>query len=286
MARLVVITHEYDIFAYRRDGAGPVLSTYLLYDVLRHLETLGHEWRIVKGAQPVPGDVAILHVNSTIVGEEYLALRSLYPRTINFGTGDISKRAVSRNLLSADDDWDGPVIVKADLNCNAETEHVHNMRAQSLGRPPPHPGIARTGPHILLDRLEDVAANVWADPALVVEKFMPERDADGGYVMRTWIFMGNRERSTRIVTPGWIGKASEALRLDPQEVPEALRAERERLDFDYGKFDFVLQDGVPVLLDANRTPGTTTAVQERSKGGALNLAAGLDEIMREAARSS
>jgi hypothetical protein len=286
MARLVIITHEFDIFAYRRDARGPVLSTYLLYDVLRHLETLGHEWRIAKGPQPVPGDVAILHVDSTIVGDDYLALASLYPRTLNFGTGDISKRAVSRNLLSPGDDWDGPVIVKADLNCNAETEHVHNMRAQSLDRPLPHPGVARTGPHILLDRLGDVPDEIWADPALVVEKFLPERDAGGGYVMRTWVFMGQRERSTRIVTPGWIGKASEAVLLEPQEVPEALRAERERLDFDFGKFDFVLQDGVPMLLDANRTPGTTTAVQERTRGGALNLAAGLDEIMREAARNA
>jgi hypothetical protein len=27
------------------------------------------------------------------------------------------------------------------------------------------------------------------------------------------------------------------------------------MGFDYGKFDYVMQEGQPVLLDANKTPG-------------------------------
>jgi hypothetical protein len=30
---------------------------------------------------------------------------------------------------------------------------------------------------------------------------------------------------------------------------------RKRLNFDYGKFDYVVHDGQPVLLDANKTTG-------------------------------
>ena len=61
---------------------------------------------------------------------------------------------------------------------------------------------------------------------------------------------------------------------------EALRAERERLGFDYGKFDYVIHRGTPVLLDANRTPGNPRSLQEHVKKGALNLAEGLDALLR------
>ena len=38
------------------------------------------------------------------------------------------------------------------------------------------------------------------------------------------------------------------------DVPEALRRRRAELKFDYGKFDFIMENGAPVLLDANSTP--------------------------------
>jgi hypothetical protein len=38
------------------------------------------------------------------------------------------------------------------------------------------------------------------------------------------------------------------------EVPNKLRLERQRLGFDFGKFDYVLENGVAQLLDANATP--------------------------------
>lgn len=284
MARLVIVSHEFDVFAFRRRGAGePIRSPYLLFDLLPYLETFDHSWRVTKGAQPVSGDIAILHVDSTIVGEEYLALRESYARTINFGTGDITKRKVSRNILGPADDWAGPVIVKANFNRNALMEELHNQRARELGRAPPNPGLTPIGPHLLVDRLEDVEDEVWTDPALVVEKFMPERDGDGGFVVRTWVFMGNRERCTRLVYSDWLGKAPDTLHYGPAPVPDALRAERERLNFDFGKFDFVIYEGAPVLLDANRTPGIAAAVRARMKEGAFNLAAGLIELMGEAA---
>ena len=38
------------------------------------------------------------------------------------------------------------------------------------------------------------------------------------------------------------------------EAPEELQRFRAELGFDYGKFDYVMVDGHPVLLDANSTP--------------------------------
>ena len=131
----------------------------------------------------------------------------------------------------------------------------------------------------MLDSVAEVGEAVWADPSLVVERFVPEEDGDGGFVLRTWVFMGARERCTRSVTAGRISKAADVLRYEPAEVPPEIRAERERLGFDFGKFDFVIHKGEPVLLDANRTPGIATAIRPMMKKGAPNLARGLHELL-------
>lgn len=62
-------------------------------------------------------------------------------------------------------------------------------------------------------------------------------------------------------------------------MPPELRAERERLDFDFGKFDFVVHEGEPLLLDANRTPGMAQAIQPLIAKGAPNLAEGLNALL-------
>jgi hypothetical protein len=91
--------------------------------------------------------------------------------------------------------------------------------------------------------------------------------------------MGSRERCTRVVTPDQVSKAGGILRHGPSEIPDQLRRERERLGFDFGKFDFVIHDGEPVLLDANRTPGIARRLQSQMEEGARNLARGLDELL-------
>jgi hypothetical protein len=279
MATLVVVTHEYDRFTVS-DGTGkPLRSPYLLYDVLRHLTDMGHKCRVVQGAGPIPGDVALLHVDATIVTDEYLGLASHYPRTINFGTGDISKRKISRLLVARDDGWTGPVLVKSNFNNNALLEQMHNARAAYAQRPLPHPGIAKGPPYQLFDSAQEVPAETWSDDSLVVERFVPEKAPEGGYALRTWVFMGPRERCNRVVTAGPISKAADVLSYGPVDVPPQLRAERERLNFDFGKFDFVIHDGEPILLDANRTPGVARAIQPLIAKGALNLAEGLNALV-------
>jgi hypothetical protein len=91
--------------------------------------------------------------------------------------------------------------------------------------------------------------------------------------------MGPRERCNRVVTASPISKAADVLSYGPVDVPPQLRAERERLNFDFGKFDFVIHDGEPILLDANRTPGVARAIQPLIAKGALNLAEGLNALV-------
>lgn len=254
MARIVVIMHEYDEFSRRERFWRPVIGNYMLFDVLRALARRGHRWKVVAGPRRVPGDVAILHVDSTRVGEEYLALAAHYRASVNFKAVDISKRCVSRGLLAPGDAWRGEVIIKSDLNFAGAPEGLHNMRAARAGAPPPHPQFTPIGEYRILPSIAEVPDEVWEDPSLVVERFTPEPD-EQGYAMRTWVFMGQRERCMRRVSAHPLVKATNCISRTPAAVPDALRAERARLGFDYGKFDFVIHDGEPVLLDANRTPG-------------------------------
>ena len=279
MARLVIRIHEFDAFRVQDRISGKIFSPYLLFDVIKELEKLGHHAKVARGVEPMDGDAAILHVDSTIVEEEYLHLASRYPRTINFRTGDISKRKVSRLLVSQDDSWAGPVMVKSNYNNKATMEDLHNRGAAKLGRPLPHPGISKGASYQVFDSLTEVSDEVWSDPSLVVERFIPEPDPEGGFVLRTWVFMGPAERCTRLVTADAVSKAGDVLRYEPAEVPPELRAERERLGFDFGKFDFVIHEGRPVLLDANRTPGVATTISPMLKEGARKLALGLQELM-------
>jgi hypothetical protein len=278
VATLIVITHEYDRFLVQDDPGKPARSAYLLHDVLRHATDMGHTCKIVRGARAPDGDVALLHVDATIVAQDYLDLAAHYPRAINFGTGDISKRKVSRLLVTPDDAWDGPVIVKSNYNNNGLLEQMHNRRAAREGRPLPHPDIPTGQPYRLFDSVAGVPDEVWSDDSLVVERFVPERDPDG-FALRTWVFMGTNERCTRVVTPGPISKAAQVIRHDPVDVPPELRAERERLGFDFGKFDFVVHEGDPLLLDANRTPGMAQAIRPLIAKGAPNLAEGLNALL-------
>jgi hypothetical protein len=283
LSRLVVVTHEYDRFMCWRRWPWPAkYSPYTLFDVLRHLETMGHSWRVTRGPAVVPGDVALLHVDCTVVGKDYLALASHYPRAINFGVVDTSKRRVSELLLKRGDEWGGRVIVKSDLNYRGILEDTHNRRALRAGKAPPHPGATRLGQYQVFEAMDEVDDSAWSDERLVVERFLPEANADGGFVIRTWVFMGGQDSCNRIVTPNWIAKAGDAVRFDPIPVPDQLRAERARLNFDYGKFDFVMSGGEPLLLDANRTPGVAKAVERMMTAAAPVLARGLADLIEAA----
>jgi hypothetical protein len=91
--------------------------------------------------------------------------------------------------------------------------------------------------------------------------------------------MGDRERCTRHVCRDPIIKGDNVVSRTASPVPDALRVERNRLGFDYGKFDFVIHDGVPVLFDANRTPSSSLNLRQFLQEGMQNLALGLHELI-------
>ncbi len=269
MATILVVPYIHDRFKS---------SHYLLKALFPHWARLGHQVLIRSDLDHLPNaDVAVLHLDRTVVPDRYAAAVARFPVVINARARDLSKRTVSTNLLAPQDTWDGRVIVKTDLNShgNSEAMHLHHE-----GVEPRPTTLAR---YAIFDNLRLVPGHVWLDPSLVVERFLPEPDPDG-YALRVWTFLGDRERCTRYVGREPIVKAADFVSRVPCEVPDVIRAERKRLGFDYGKFDFVVHDGRAVLLDANSTPTLPSSVSPMLASSNAELAVGMSGFVRAAQR--
>jgi hypothetical protein len=270
MARVMVLSHAVD-----RGRIGD----YLVSRLARYWLAGGHDVQAVAGLDYLPpADIAILHVDLTVVPEEYLVAIARYPVVINGAVRDISKRVVSRNLLQRGDNWAGQVFVKPDLNAGGGPEWRLFRKLAAPGTPPPPVPPPNEAPYFLFPSLHDMPEEVWSDHGMVVERFLPEREGDE-YCTRAWVFFGDRERCTRYRGTSNIVKSHNILAREPSPVPDELRVERERLGFDYGKFDFVFHDGKPVLFDANRTPGAPPDTLDAERGNA-DLAGGLDAFLK------
>jgi hypothetical protein len=270
MPRIAVISHKFDKFARR---------SYLLAGILREAEHAGMAAEITRGPRHfVEADLAILHVDTTVIDPEYTALARRYPRTINLSVSDIGKSRISGAALRYGENWPGPVIVKTELNGRGAPEFYHNQVAALRGKAAPHPAVTGLRDYVVFDRAADVPDAVWQDRSLAVEKFLPERDPRG-FALRTWVFMGGRETCSRCVSAEPIVKGAGIISRELVDVPGELREIRARLGFEYGKFDFVVHDGKPVLFDANMTPTVPENLSEELRRSAKELAKGLLELL-------
>jgi hypothetical protein len=273
MIRIVIITHVYDGFRER---------DFLLRSLAGHWLDAGHDVHLTEGLGNWPdGDVAIMHVDLSVVPGAYSAAAKRYPVVVNGAAIDVRKRLVSRYLVTRNDGWTGPVIVKTDLNYSGIPEKHAAECFRRDGKPadlPPGPIVATTRPYPIFASAGEVPADVWDNPGFVVERFLPEQD-ERGYCVRAWVFCGDRERCTRYRGTHPIVKSATIVGNEPVLVPDELRAERQRLGFDYGKFDFVVRDGRAILLDANRTPSAPPPNPEIEASNA-RLAAGIEGLSR------
>jgi hypothetical protein len=231
----------------------------------------GHRVIVVCGLDDLPrADLAFLHVDLSVVPEAYLEAGRRYPRAVNGRARDIRKRVVSRNLVGRDSGWTGPVVVKSDLNYGG----IPEWHIEHAGRPDAElPANLTT--YSFCRNIASVPAPVWDDPRLVVERFLPERDARG-FCVRTWTFLGDRGvcRRSRGAEP--FVKSLNSADRDDVPVPDFIRSERERLGIDYGTLDFAMHKGEPVLFDANKTFGVRPTPGNRLY---RLLAEGLDGLL-------
>jgi len=267
--RIAVLLHDMD-----RDFG---LESYLLTAVLAVWKDQGHEILPVLGAREfVPADLAILHVDLSVVPEEYLDLAARYPRALNGRVRDIRKSAFSPYLLRPGDAWTGPVIVKSDRNFGGFPEAARGIpRLAGDGMAP----VFRSPlEYRVLDNLAAVPPEWFGIPDLVIQRFVPEVEDDLFHV-RAYTFFGDVHTSTRIASDQPIVKSQ--TRVATATVPphpEIVRL-RHAMGFDYGKFDYVVHGGEAILLDANKTPGLPNPRSPRAAVLAGKLAAGLEGFL-------
>ncbi len=277
MGKIVVITHEYDRLI-TKPLFRPARSGYMIHAVLRELERRGHEFTVARGLSRQPqGDMSILHVNATVTPSEYLSYAATFPVSVNLAMSDISKRRISQALVTPGDGWDRSVIVKSTLNHGGYPERRFNAQARLRGRRPPFPDARIVKEYMVFERAAEVPPELFADPSLVVERFMPEATEDG-FAIRHWVFAGDYDYSVRCVARERLVKAAGIFRSEPCQVPDDLRRRRAELGCDYGKFDFVVHDGRSYLLDANKTPGAPPSGIEVASP--VGMADGLEKMLK------
>lgn len=218
------------------------------------------------GSDNLPeADACLLHVDLTELPEAYLAAARSYPVALNVRPRSIAKRQVSRALLTEADDYDGPVVVKSDLNHRGIPERrlaeaaggklagLRDRVDRWLPRPWRRERLAEG--YLALPHRSQVPRWVWRDSALVVERLFVEPIGDL-FAIRQWFCLGPRDVVSVHLGPEPLVKlASTQVRLRLSfEVPDELRARRAELGLDYGKLDFVNGPEGPYLFDVARTP--------------------------------
>jgi hypothetical protein len=281
--RLAILIHEHDDFES---------SGYLLPLVAHAWRAKGFDVVVLAGTDhPVDADVCFAHVDLTRVPEAYTRFAKRFPRTINVGCTDISKRVVSLNLVRKGDGYDGPVIVKTDRNCGGLKEALAARRSGIVRRT--LRSVHRRLPWMLraelpgkdypiFDSPREVPWAVWHNPWLVVERFRPQ-ERDGLYWLNSWHFLGDRETHTeRWATSKLVTVSSlKGRKFIEPKIPDVIRQRRRELGSDFGKFDFTINAaGEATLLDANRTPTNSTLSPEEHTKQAEHLAAGLESLLR------
>lgn len=280
MRRVLIVVHREHSF----DRA-----PYFLRAIAEVWREEGVSVEVVAGPAPgVEADLAVSHVDVTVVPEDHLAFVRRYPVTINSHVADISKRRISDHIVQPGDGYNGPVIIKTDRNCGGTREArlarrtrpavgwLYSLRDRMSWRWCSRLSTAR---YPVLSSPADVPRGVWRNPNLVVERFLPERRNDQ-YCLRTWVFLGDQETNSICYSSSPVIKSANVTHREPvAEVPEELRRMRQRLGFDFGKFDYAIVNDRVVLYDANRTPSVGHFPPEEARQRIRHLARGLDAYL-------
>ena len=279
--RIAVVFHRHDVGL-------PEKTQYFIRLLRDEWIGMGMEVPFVRGISKfVPADVAISHVDLTHTPAEYLDFLSRYPATVNANLTDISKARISSNVVSHDSDWKGPVIVKSNLNSKggpeeriaraADRSRISRRILRRLGfwTPPQH------GPmpdYKIYDTIHEVPFEAHSDPRWVVERFLPEMESDT-YVLRLLLVLGSRVISAKARSPKPIVKSADFIEDLTVENPPGLAERVRALGVEYGKVDYVIRDGEPVILDVNRTPTCARPPRERNLLEAKTLAPAILEFL-------
>jgi hypothetical protein len=261
---------------FHRGEQSAHVSGYIVDHLAQFWREDGHEVTYLFGTKLfVPADLIFVHVNLSLVPDEYLEFASRYPVAVNGLIRDIRKSSISRNLLRPNDPWSGPVVVKSDLNYAGVPERLLGESwlqrrferwkqltrrvTRLLGRAAP---FSDSRSYLVFDTLADVPEKWFHDRNVVVERFRPETE-NGLYHLRMYQFLGDRMTCTRLASPDRILKAQGSVRVERIEPHSEIVGWRRKLGMDYGKLDYVINEREVVLLDANKTTGASRHMDDK-----------------------
>ena len=231
-------------------------------------------------------DIGIMNIDRTRVPVICLPDNPEGRPLLNAAILDISKRRISKNILRPDSGYTGPVIIKTDANAGgwpewaATSPRILRGASRLLGRALSWRLTRQLvyGDYPVLNDPACVPPWVWQRDDLVVERFIPEREADE-YVLRSWLFFGDQEYGVKIFSRFPVVKVRNATRHEyVDEVPDTIRQARVHLDMDFGKMDYVIAGDEAILLDVNKTP--TVSAASPATDNLRRLASGLSHYLK------
>ncbi len=250
-------------------------GNYRLWTLVSNWERMGTRVEYLYGiGRDTDADLLFPHLDVSYMPDDYWAFIQRHPRVVNRNVRDIRKTVYSTSRVGRADEYEGPVIVKTVNNCGGFSDVWLNTRSRVTGGASIRARVmaklsrqewlgatrfrcARTLPrYVIFDSLKMVPRGVFGNPHLIVEKFVPQREGDS-YVMNMWIVFANRGvgRILRASDP-YVKNANaklDAFAVPPREIQDW----QEKLGLTYGKMDFVMHDGKPILIDVNTTPTVT-----------------------------
>lgn len=202
-----------------------------------------------------PADVLIVHIDLSVVPQEFLDVAAEYPVAINARVKDIRKRTISRQLVVPGDGWQGPVIVKSNLNCCALGELLVGLRDPSQPKARKFPfKMQRQTDYRIFERVDQMPQEYFGDDSVIVERFLPEREGEL-YYTRSYHFLGSKTTTVRLGSSQPIVLGHTATSMETIEPHPDVVQFREEFGLQYGKIDYVIHEGRAVILDVNKTTG-------------------------------
>lgn len=208
-------------------------------------------------ARFVEADLLFLHLSRPVIPEAYRRFAAQYPVAFNAQACDIRKHLYADGQLEAGARYKGAVIARPaggqPVQAAAPASGAGFLRSLLRRSAIPAQDAAPANDNYrIYPSLGDVPAEKF-NPGHIVQKFLPE-EAQGRYLLRQYYFLGDRHFLSLQTSGASIIRSAAPMSLEEWAPPADLLSLRRQLNLDYGRIDFVQQDGRPFVINVSRSP--------------------------------
>lgn len=214
-------------------------------------------------------DIVAVCIDKTQVPKKWIhKIMNTKATILNFSTLDISKRHFSKLILDKHSQYSGKVIVKTNRNAHGGPEMIedvvmNNARRFDLEQVTERELIENKGKLFIQTYLVYKSANevplfFWDSPDLIIEKFIDKPSHNKYYRVYFYSFFGDRGIC------GYIDSKHQIVRWENSELVKYIQPIpivhqwQKELKIDFGRFDFLYNDGEWMLIDVNKTEGSSS----------------------------